>query len=134
MESGEFAGVIPPAPMDWLRWCSAAGDVGSCVALFDRICEDAACGHCRHPSTESYNVMMNLYAKGGQDSSVVSLFLQMVDEGVLPNSRTHTIVIEHLIARGKVDAAMAVFAKLPSMLIRRTVQQYSFIIDDFFCD
>ncbi|XP_068635211.1 pentatricopeptide repeat-containing protein At5g66631 [Aristolochia californica] len=124
MNASEFPAVLPPSPMDLLRWYAASNDLDSTTNIFSRICSEASSKNQRHPCTEAYNIMMNLYAKNGHDRPAVMLFLRMIEEGANPNSRTYTIVIEHLLTKGKPDAAMEVFEKLPSMRVRRTSRQY----------
>ncbi|KAG9451706.1 hypothetical protein H6P81_004610 [Aristolochia fimbriata] len=124
MNASQFPAVLPPSPMDLLRWYAASNDLDSATNVFSRICSEASSKNLRHPCTEAYNIMMNLYAKASHDKPAVTLFLTMIEEGANPNSRTYTIVIEHLVNKGKLDAAVEVFAKLPSMRIRRTSRQF----------
>lgn len=49
----------------------------------------------------------------------------MIKEGANPNSRTYTVMIEHLVRLGKVDLGLEVFGLLPVMRIRRTSKQYN---------
>lgn len=49
----------------------------------------------------------------------------MVREGAKPNSRTYTVLIEHLVESGFVEPALEVFRLLPYMRIRRTSMQYN---------
>ena len=49
----------------------------------------------------------------------------MVREGALPNGRTYTVVIGHLVAAGFVDQALEMFRLLPSLHTQRTTHQYN---------
>ncbi|KAL4645002.1 hypothetical protein ACB092_02G204900 [Castanea dentata] len=59
--------------------------------------------------TESYNIVMGLYVQMGKDTEAV----------------------EHLMNLGKLDSAMEVFNTLPLMRIRRTLKQYSILVEGF---
>ncbi|KAJ1419072.1 Tyrosine-protein kinase, active site [Sesbania bispinosa] len=56
-------------------------------------------------------------------------FHRMIDEGSLPNCRSYTIIIEHLVKSRKLSEAMEVFNLLPSMRIKRTLKLYSILIE-----
>lgn len=55
----------------------------------------------------------------------------MIDEGAIPNSRTYTVMIEHLVNLGKLDSAVEVFSALPLMRIKRTLKQYLILVEGF---
>lgn len=112
--------------MNLLKWHAEAGDLESVLEVWDeyRLANKRAC-------TESYNVVMALYAQMGKDSEAVKIFCRMIDEGAIPNCRTYTIIIEHLVNSGKSFAAMEVFSILPLMRIKRTLKQYSILIESF---
>ncbi|KAG0454214.1 hypothetical protein HPP92_025518 [Vanilla planifolia] len=55
----------------------------------------------------------------------------MIEDGAVPNSRTYTVIIEHLLHAQKTDAALEIFHVLPSMRIRRTSKQYNLLADCF---
>ena len=59
-----------------------------------------------------------------KDTEAVEVFYRMIDEGAIPNSRTYTIMIEHLMNSRKSDSAMEVFNILSLMRIRHTLKQY----------
>ncbi|XVF15688.1 hypothetical protein REPUB_Repub09cG0176800 [Reevesia pubescens] len=61
----------------------------------------------------------------------VEAFRGMIDQGMIPNSRTYTILIEHLVRLGKLDAAMEVFTLLPSLRIKRTLKQFLVLVEGF---
>ncbi|XP_020092511.1 33 kDa ribonucleoprotein, chloroplastic-like [Ananas comosus] len=48
----------------------------------------------------------------------------MIRSGALPNSRTYTVLIDHLLRSRHLDAASQIFYLLPSMRARRTSKQY----------
>ncbi|CAN1224899.1 Pentatricopeptide repeat-containing protein At5g66631 [Linum grandiflorum] len=53
------------------------------------------------------------------------------DDGAIPNSRTYTVMIEHLVECGKLDSALEVFNVLPRMRVKRTSKQYLVLVDGF---
>lgn len=55
----------------------------------------------------------------------------MISDGAIPNSRTYTVLIDHLVQANKADSAMAIFHLLPSMRIRRTSKQYNVLANAF---
>ena len=63
--------------------------------------------------TESYNIVMGLYVQMCKDTEAVEVFYRMIDEGAIPNSRTYTIMIEHLMNSRKLDSAMEVLIYCP---------------------
>ncbi|KAK1315094.1 Pentatricopeptide repeat-containing protein [Acorus calamus] len=111
--------------MDRLRWLSAAGDLESSLSIFDQM------RRLRRPCSEFYNLIMSLYVSNRMDSDAVSTFNQMVRDGAIPNSRTFTVLIDHLVAAGETVRAWEVFARLPSMRVRRTSRQYSSLASGF---
>lgn len=124
-------GAAAAAPMDLLRWYAAAGDLPAALQTWEGIRAAAAGAHRRHPCTESYNLVMSLYAAAGMDAEAVDVFRKMVEEGANPNSRTFTVVIEHLVGAGKLEPALQLFDRLPSMRIRRTSKQYNVLAEAF---
>ncbi|XP_061374486.1 pentatricopeptide repeat-containing protein At5g66631 [Gastrolobium bilobum] len=112
--------------MNLMQWHAAARDLDSVLGFWDeyRLANNHVC-------TESYNIVMALYAQMGKDSEVIRVFSRMIDEGSLPNCRSYTIIIEHLVKYGKLSEAMEVFNVLPSMRIKRTLKQYSILIEGF---
>ncbi|CAH8332720.1 unnamed protein product [Eruca vesicaria subsp. sativa] len=81
--------------------------------------------------TESYNIVMQVYVSLGKDSEAVQTFDLMINDGRIPNSRTFTIMIEHLLKSGNLDAAMKVFETLPLMRVTRTLKHYSLLVEAF---
>lgn len=53
----------------------------------------------------------------------------MVDDGSVPNCRSYSIIIEHLVKCRKFLEAIEVFNLLPLMRIKRTLKQYSVLIE-----
>lgn len=53
----------------------------------------------------------------------------MLADGANPNSRTYTIIIEHLVGAGHLDPAIEVFGLLPLMRIKRTTKQYNVLAE-----
>uniref|UniRef100_A0A1D1YWU3 Pentatricopeptide repeat-containing protein At5g66631 n=1 Tax=Anthurium amnicola TaxID=1678845 RepID=A0A1D1YWU3_9ARAE len=128
-DAGAFPRVPPPSPMDRLRWYAAAGDLPSALRAWEGV--RAATGNRRHPCTESYNLVMSLYAAAGVDAEAVEVFRKMVEEGANPNSRTYTVIVEHLVGAGKLETALQVFDRLESMRVRRTSKQYNVLAEAF---
>ncbi|XP_054787462.1 pentatricopeptide repeat-containing protein At5g66631 [Prosopis cineraria] len=124
--AGRF-GNVHVSFMNLMQWHAAAGDLESVLGVWDKYRLTANKRAC----TESYNIVMALYAKKGEDSEAVKIFYRMLDEGANPNCRTYTVMIEHLVNSGKSLAAMEVFKILPSMRIKRTLKQYSIMIESF---
>ncbi|XP_027361922.1 pentatricopeptide repeat-containing protein At5g66631-like [Abrus precatorius] len=119
-------GTVQISFMNLMQWHAAARDLDSVLQVWDqyRLENDSVC-------TESYNIVMALYAHMGKDSEAVGVFRRMIDEGSLPNCRSYTVIIEHLVKSLKLSEAMEVFHLLPSMRIKRTLKQYSVLIEGF---
>lgn len=126
INAGKFTNVARVSFMDRMRWYSLAGDLNEVLSSW----EEWRVSH-RRPSPESYNIVMGLFAQMGMDSEAVSMFRRIIDEGVLPNSRTYTVIIEHLVKSGHLDSAFEVFCILPQMRIKRTLKQYSVLVAGF---
>ncbi|XP_051114782.1 pentatricopeptide repeat-containing protein At5g66631 [Andrographis paniculata] len=128
INAGRFGNIRPVGCMDCMRWYADAGDLDAVLRVWDewRRTLDGA-----RPCAESYNVVMEVYVDKGMDEDAVKVFYRMVDEGALPNCRTYTIVMRHLIEQGKADHAMELFRLLSRMRIKRTVKQYSMLVDAF---
>ncbi|XP_059623742.1 pentatricopeptide repeat-containing protein At5g66631-like [Cornus florida] len=124
INSGKFTNVARTSFMDRMRWYATAGDFDAVLQAWD---EWRALQ--RRPCTESYNIVMMIYAQMGKNSEAVNIFYRMIDEGALPNSRTYTIMIEHLVNLGKLDSALEVFGTLPLMRIKRTLRQFSLLVE-----
>lgn len=126
INAGKFTNVARVSFMDRMRWFALAGDLNEVVSSWEEWRASQ-----RRPSTESYNIVMGLFAQMGMDSEAISTFRRMIDEGVLPNSRTYTVIIEHLVKSGHLDSAFEVFRILPQMRIKRTSKQYSVLVAGF---
>ncbi|KAI6700152.1 hypothetical protein NL676_014476 [Syzygium grande] len=90
--------------MNLMQWYAATGDIDSVLDTWDKYRELD-----RHVCTESYNIVMRLYAENGEDSKAVEIFRRMIVEGTNPNSRTYTNIIEHLVNSGKLDSGTGGF-------------------------
>lgn len=125
INAGRF-GNVRVSFMNLMQWHAAAGDLESVLKVWGeyRLASDRVC-------TESYNIVMRLYAHMGNDSEAVQIFYRMIDEGAIPNCRTYTIMIEHLVNSGKLYSAMEVFSMLPFMRIKRTLNQFSLLVEGF---
>ncbi|KAF4393209.1 hypothetical protein G4B88_001943 [Cannabis sativa] len=125
IKDGNF-GYVRISFMNLMQWYAAVGDLESVLQVWDeyRVSNDKVC-------TESYNIVMRLYAQMGDDSEAVKVFYRLVDEGAIPNCRTYTIMIEHLVNSGMLCSAMEVFKVLPLMRIKRTLNQYSLLAEGF---
>ncbi|KAK2998570.1 hypothetical protein RJ639_023308, partial [Escallonia herrerae] len=126
INSGKFRDVARVSFMDHMRWYAAAGDLDAARCVWD---EWRALQ--KRPCTESYNIIMGLCAQLRKDIEASKVFCKMIDEGALPNSRTYTIMIEHLVKTGKLNSAMEIFQIMPSMRMKRTSRQYSVLVDAF---
>lgn len=113
--------------MNLMQWHAVAKDLDSVLGVWDQYRVE----NNNHVCTESYNLVMALYAQMGKDSEAVRVFHRLVDEGSLPNCRTYTIIIKHLVRSMKLMEAMEVFNLLPSMRIKRTLKQYSVLFEGF---
>ncbi|CAA7056935.1 unnamed protein product [Microthlaspi erraticum] len=128
VNAGKF-GQVQFSFMNLMNLYATAGDFDSVLKTWDEYrCsgeeEKKGC-------TESYNIVMQVYMRLDQDYEAVQTFDQMINEGGIPNSRTFTIMIEHLVKLGDLDAAMNVFKTLPLMRITRTLKHYSVLIEAF---
>lgn len=125
INAGRF-GNVRVSFMNLMQWHAAAGDLESVLKVWGeyRLASDRVC-------TESYNIVMRLYAHMGNDSEAVQIFYRMIDEGAIPNCRTYTIMIEHLVNSGKLYSAMEVFSMLPFMRIKRTLNQFLLLVEGF---
>lgn len=126
INSGKFTNVARVSFMDRMRWYATAGDLDEVLCVWD---EWRALP--KRPCTESYNIVIGLSAQMHKDLDAVKTFCRMIDEGALPNCRTYTILIEHLVSMGKLDSALEIFCKLPSMRMKRTLRQYSVLVGAF---
>lgn len=110
--------------MNLMQWQAAIGDLEAVLQVWEeyRGSEKRVCA-------ESYNIVMRLYAQMGKDSEAVRVFSRMIEEGALPNCRTYTVMIEHLVNSGKWKSAMEVFKVLPFMRVKRTLNQYSLLVE-----
>lgn len=113
--------------MNLMQWYAAAEDLDSVLQTLEEYKSSNGPSGC----TESYNIVMGLYAQFGKDSEAVHIFHKMIDEGAVPNCRTYTIMIEHLVSSGKLNSALEVFEALPFMRIKRTLKQYSLLVEGF---
>ncbi|THG01690.1 pentatricopeptide repeat-containing protein At5g66631 [Camellia sinensis] len=126
INSGKFPNVARVSFMDRMRWYAAAGDLDSVLCVWD---EWRALQ--KRPCTESYNIVMGLYAHISKNLEAVKIFYMMIDEGLVPTSRTYTVMIEHLLKAGKLDSAKQIFGILPLMRIKCTLRQYSLLVGAF---
>ncbi|KAK9164066.1 hypothetical protein Syun_004968 [Stephania yunnanensis] len=124
INGGEFNNVARVTSMDLLRWYALAGDLELVLQVWReyRLGANRAC-------TESYNTVMEVYAKKGKNLEAVTVFSRMIDEGANPNSRTFTVLIVHLASFGNVDGAVKVFEMLPRLRVKRTLKQYSVLAE-----
>ncbi|KAK6924300.1 Pentatricopeptide repeat [Dillenia turbinata] len=127
VNSGKFINVARVSFMDRMRWFALAGDLESVLHVWDEWRGLMS----KRPCTESYNIVMDLYAKMGMDFEAVNVFNMLVNEGANPNARTYTVMIKHLVNVGKLDQAFEIFKSLPSMRMKRTVKQYSILVGGF---
>ncbi|KAL6222480.1 hypothetical protein ACLB2K_005872 [Fragaria x ananassa] len=110
--------------MNIMSWQAAVGDLEAVLRTWEeyRSVEKRVCA-------ESYNVVMRVYAELGKDWEAVRVFYRMVEEGALPNCRTYTVMIEHMVKCGKLEAAMEVFKVLPFMRVKRSLRQYEVLVE-----
>ncbi|KAL6220510.1 hypothetical protein ACLB2K_008266 [Fragaria x ananassa] len=111
-------------PPRLLRSHAAVGDLEAVLRTWEEYTsvEKRVCA-------ESYNVVMRVYAELGKDCEAVRVFYRMVEEGALPNCRTYTVMIEHMVKCGKLEAAMEVFKVLPFMRVKRSLRQYEVLVE-----
>ena len=112
--------------MELMKWHAAAGDLESVLHAWNRYRVSG-----KQVSIEAYNIVMRLHVQMGKDSEAMQIFHKIISEGAIPNSRTYTVVLEHLANSGKLDSAIKVFNILPLMRIRRTLRQYSILVEEF---
>ncbi|XP_020551961.1 pentatricopeptide repeat-containing protein At5g66631 isoform X2 [Sesamum indicum] len=127
INSGKFVNVAYISFMDRMRWYAEAGDLNSVTGVWDEWRRTLD----KHPCTESYNIVMKLCIEKGRDTEAVKVFCRMIEEGAIPNCRTYTVIIQHLLKFGKLDSAVELFQMLPLMRIRRTLKQYSMLVEAF---
>lgn len=125
INAGTF-GKVRVSFMNLMNWYAASGDFESVLATWDEYRRSQ-----KHVCAESYNIVMHLYLRIGKNSEAVETFYRMIEEGLIPNSRTYTIMIEHLLSSGKLDSAMEVFNMLPVIRIKRTLRQFSIFVERF---
>ncbi|CAO2174744.1 unnamed protein product [Urochloa humidicola] len=118
---------LPAPPLTRLRLLAAAGDRAAALEAF------ASLPTPPHPRrrrpTEAHNVVIELHARGADHAAAVKAFRGMVREGALPNARTYTVVVAHLVSAGFVDGALEVVRLLPSLRVRRTTRQYNVLAE-----
>ncbi|PRQ47735.1 putative tetratricopeptide-like helical domain-containing protein [Rosa chinensis] len=110
--------------MNLMQWQAAVGDVEAVLQVWEeyRGSEKRVCA-------ESYNIVMRVYVQMGKDCEAVRVFSRMIEEGALPNCRTYTVMIEHMVNCGKWRSAMEVFKVLPFMRVKRTLSQYLLLVE-----
>ncbi|KAJ9562298.1 hypothetical protein OSB04_007458 [Centaurea solstitialis] len=120
INSGKFRNVGRLGFMDRMKLYAAAGDLDSVLCVWHewRVSQ-------KFLNVESYNVIMRMCVHMGKDYEAVTTFGRMIDEGGVPNSRTYTVIIEHLVSSGNLDSAIEVFNLLPSMNVKHTIMQFS---------
>ncbi|PWA77775.1 Pentatricopeptide repeat-containing protein [Artemisia annua] len=126
INSGKFKNVARVSFMDQMKLYAAAGDLDSVLCVWHewRVVK-------KGPNVESYNIIMGLCAQTGKDYEAVKTFSRMIDEGGIPNSRTYTVIIEHLVSSGNLDSAMDIFRMLHAMGVKHTLRQYSVLVNAF---
>ncbi|CAN1224901.1 Pentatricopeptide repeat-containing protein At5g66631 [Linum grandiflorum] len=113
--------------MNLMHWYATAGDMNKVLDIWNEYRETSD----RRLCTESYNIVMRIHAQKGNHLEAVKVFYSMIDDGAIPNSRTYTVMIEHLVECGKLDSALEVFNVLPRMRVKRTSKQYLVLVDGF---
>ncbi|KAL9258832.1 Pentatricopeptide repeat-containing protein [Drosera capensis] len=108
INEGEFRKVGKASFMERMHWYALAQDWDSVLCVWDELQKQPD-----RPCTEAYNIVMDLYAKKGQDLDAVHTFYRIIERG------------------GKKEAAKEVFNVLPSMRVKRTSKQYSVLVDAF---
>jgi pentatricopeptide repeat protein len=110
--------------MDEFLWYAASRDVDSVLRLWDKTKGHRFDRRC----IKVYNVLMGVHAKAGNDYVAVKVFYKMMEENSVPNSRTYTTMIEHLVISSKLYSAIVVFRILPRMRIRRSSMMYATLL------
>ncbi|GLJ27244.1 hypothetical protein SUGI_0534350 [Cryptomeria japonica] len=77
------------------------------------------------------SMVEEIKSERGRYSEVGSLFLEMIEAGVLPNDRTYTVLIKHLLKLGKLNEAFEVFKRLPTLRVKHTAKQYTLLVEEF---
>ncbi|GLJ27245.1 hypothetical protein SUGI_0534390 [Cryptomeria japonica] len=77
------------------------------------------------------SMVEEIKSERGRYSEVGSLFLEMIEAGVLPNARTYTVLIKHLLKLGKLNEAFEVFKRLPTLRVKHTAKQYTLLVEEF---
>ncbi|KAK4710404.1 hypothetical protein R3W88_004917 [Solanum pinnatisectum] len=127
INSGKFVNAARVSYMDQMRWYAISREFNDVVRVWDEWRTTLQ----KHPCTECYNIVMGLYVQVGKDGDAVRVFRRMIEEGALPNCRTYTIIIEHLVRTRKLDSAIELFHMLPHVRIKRTLKQYSVLVEAF---
>ncbi|KAH6826835.1 Tetratricopeptide repeat superfamily protein [Perilla frutescens var. hirtella] len=127
INTGKFTNVAYVSFMDRMRWYAIAGDLNEVTGVWHEWRRTLD----KHPCAESYNILMKLCIEKSMDAEAVKLFRRMIEEGALPNCRTYTVIIQHLIKFEKLDSAMKLFRMLPHMRLRRTLMQYYVLVEAF---
>ncbi|CAN1324330.1 Pentatricopeptide repeat-containing protein At5g66631 [Linum perenne] len=89
--------------------------------------------HFQH-NQATLHALATVLAKSGRNCELNSLIQDInsySDEGAIPNSRTYTVIIEHLVECGKLNSALEVFNVLPRMRVKRTSKQYLVLVNGF---
>nr|XP_043616202.1 pentatricopeptide repeat-containing protein At5g66631 [Erigeron canadensis] len=126
INSGKFKNVGRVSFMDQMKFYAAAGDLDSVLSVWHEWKVSK-----KGPNVESYNIIIGLCVRTGKDYEAVKTFCRMVDEGGIPNSRTYTVIIEHLVSSGNLVSAMEIFKLMPSMRVKHTLKQYLVLVDAF---
>ncbi|CAH1420852.1 unnamed protein product [Lactuca virosa] len=128
INSGKFRNVARVSFMDQMKLYASANDLESVLSVWHEWKLSQ-----KPPNVESYNIIMSLCAQTGKDYEAVKTFSRMIDEGQIPNCRTYTVIIEHLVKSGNLNPAMEIFTILPSMKVKvkRTLRQYMILVEAF---
>ncbi|RVW73280.1 Pentatricopeptide repeat-containing protein [Vitis vinifera] len=104
--------------MELMKWHAAAGDLESVLHAWNRYRVSG-----KQVSIEAYNIVMRLYVLMGKDSEAMQIFHKIISEGAIPNSRTYTVVLEHLANSGKLDSAIKIDGILPGRAMQLSLQR-----------
>lgn len=131
IKSGKYR-KVSVSYMDLLRWHARAKNLEGVHKIWTEMKNMYEKSHFRKKlNAESYNIYMDMLAERNRHREAAGLFLEMIREGVLPNARTYTVVIRHLVKMGKLNEALEIFKKLPILRVKHTTKQYSILADGF---
>lgn len=106
-----------------IHWCVCCGDAMGASSFLDQMKLE---GYAM--SAMTYTSMFDVFAKEGRYEEAVTLYLQMVEEGVLPSSQTFSLLIRCLLEAGKLEPAQEIFTSLSGLKVKHPMSAFAYLM------